>query len=69
MGDFNARLYSNFLRGLSDHIGQYAFSTTIDEEHYPQTNLSHRRILDLQSITIHYFYRAFLSSFQNQRIL
>lgn len=41
MGDFTIRFDSNFLESLSDHIGQYTFSTTTEENHYPNTNLSH----------------------------
>lgn len=40
MGDFNARLYSNFLDGLHDHIGAAIFAPEIDEDSYPHTNLS-----------------------------
>lgn len=40
MGDFNTRLYSSFLDGLQDHIGIAVFAPEIDEDSYPQTNLS-----------------------------
>lgn len=40
MGDFNTRLCSNFLDGLQDHIGAAVFAPELDEDSYPQTNLS-----------------------------
>eukprot|EP00435_Cladocopium_sp_Y103_P072569 s37_g40.t1 len=40
MGDFNTRLYSNQLDGLQDHIGNTIFSTTVDDDILPTTNLS-----------------------------
>eukprot|EP00435_Cladocopium_sp_Y103_P034618 s736_g9.t1 len=40
MGDFNTRLYSNQLDGLQDHIGNTIFSSTIDDDILPTTNLS-----------------------------
>ena len=40
MGDFNTRLYHNQISGLEYHIGSAIFSSSIDDDLLPSTNLS-----------------------------
>ena len=40
MGDFNTRLYHNQISGLEPHIGTAIFSSAIDDDLRPSTNLS-----------------------------